>query len=100
MAKPDNVDGTIDLTLQVNDLFDALQLAGQWGPLVRPLATPRSWWSGGRPGPGKWPTGPISAGRPSGGAGVAGGATPGRYLPAPATWPGCTDREQRPGVPT
>ena len=40
MAKPDNADGTIDLTLQVNDLFDALQLAGQWGPLVRPLDPP------------------------------------------------------------
>lgn len=36
----DNADGTIDLTLQVNDLFDALQLAGQWGALVRPLDPP------------------------------------------------------------
>jgi hypothetical protein len=36
----DNADGTIDLTLKVNDLFDALQLAGQWGALVRPLAPP------------------------------------------------------------
>ena len=36
----DNRDGTLDLTLQVNDLFDALQLAGQWGALVRPLDPP------------------------------------------------------------
>lgn len=36
----DNADGTCDLTLKVNDLFDALQLAGQWGPLVRPLSPP------------------------------------------------------------
>jgi hypothetical protein len=36
----DNADGSCDLTLRVNDLFDALQLAGQWGALVRPLAPP------------------------------------------------------------
>jgi len=36
----DNTDGTCDLTLKVNDLFDALQLAGQWGALVRPLSPP------------------------------------------------------------
>jgi len=36
----ENPDGTIDLTLKVNDLFDALQLAGQWGALVRPLDPP------------------------------------------------------------
>lgn len=34
----ENADGTCDLALKVNDLFDALQLAGQWGPLVRPLS--------------------------------------------------------------
>jgi predicted DNA-binding transcriptional regulator YafY len=36
----DNPDGSCDLTVRVNDLFDALQLAGQWGALVRPLAPP------------------------------------------------------------
>jgi len=36
----DRGDGTLDLTLKVNDLFDALQLAGQWGSLVRPLDPP------------------------------------------------------------
>ena len=32
-----NDDQTCDLTLMVNDLFDALQLMGQWGSLVQPL---------------------------------------------------------------
>ena len=36
----DNGDGSCDLSLRVNDLFDALQLAGQWGALVRPMAPP------------------------------------------------------------
>jgi hypothetical protein len=35
-----NEDGTCDLTLRVNDLFDALQLTGQWGSMVRPLSPP------------------------------------------------------------
>lgn len=33
-------DGTLDLTLRVNDTFDALQLCGQWGTLCRPVAPP------------------------------------------------------------
>ncbi len=33
-------DGSLDLTLRVNDLFDALQLCGQWGPLCRPISPP------------------------------------------------------------
>jgi len=36
----DRPDGTCDLTLKVNDLFDALQLTGQWGALVRPVSPP------------------------------------------------------------
>ncbi len=35
-----NTDGSCDLTLRVNDLFDALQLAGQWGVLCRPIDPP------------------------------------------------------------
>jgi predicted DNA-binding transcriptional regulator YafY len=35
-----NPDGSCDLTLRVNDLFDALQLTGQWGSMVRPLSPP------------------------------------------------------------
>lgn len=35
-----NDDGTLDLSLKVNDLFDALQLLGQWGDLARPVEPP------------------------------------------------------------
>ncbi len=35
-----NDDGSCDLTLRVNDLFDVLQLIGQWGALVQPLSPP------------------------------------------------------------
>lgn len=38
--KTRKADGTLDLTLKVNDPFDALQLCGQWGTLCRPVAPP------------------------------------------------------------